>query len=59
MKAVQQSQHVLEMDPAFTGAYLMLAEGYVLQHKWDEALAAYAKISNFPQAVAAGVAYIG
>ena len=58
IKAVQQSQHVLEMDPSFTGAYLMMADGYVLQHKWNEALAAYAKINNYPQAVAVGVTYV-
>ena len=58
VKAVQQSQHVLDMDPSFTGVYMLMAEGFVLQHRWDEALAAYAKINNFPQDVAVGVAYI-
>lgn len=58
VKAVQQSRHVLDMDPSFTGVYMLMADGYALQHKWDEALAAYAKINNFPQDVAVGVAYI-
>ena len=58
VKAVQQSQHVLEMDSSFNGAYLMMAEGYVLQHRWHDALVAYEKINNYPQAVAVGVAYV-
>jgi tetratricopeptide (TPR) repeat protein len=46
------------MDPSFNGAYLLMAEGFVLQHKPTEALAAYAKIDNSPQDVAVGIAYI-
>ena len=42
-KTVAQSQRVLEMDPAFTGAYLYVARGYELQGKWPEAIAAYAQ----------------
>jgi Tfp pilus assembly protein PilF len=44
--AVAQSQHVLEMDPNFTGAYLMLAGGYALQHKWEDAIAALEKAKD-------------
>ena len=40
-KAVAQSKRVLEMDPAFTGAYLYVARGYELQGKWPETIAAY------------------
>ncbi|HKW17270.1 MAG TPA: winged helix-turn-helix domain-containing protein [Terriglobales bacterium] len=57
-KAVEQSQHVLEMDPSFSGAYLMMANGYVLEGEWDEALAALKRVNNYPQDVEAGVAYI-
>src|SRR5581483_1472169 len=57
-KAVQQSQHVLEMDPSFSGGYLMMAYGYILQKKWNEALAVLGKINNYPEDVAAAVAYI-
>ena len=35
-----------------------MAEGFVLQPEWNEALAVYAKINNSPQDVAVGVAYI-
>jgi TolB-like protein/DNA-binding winged helix-turn-helix (wHTH) protein/Tfp pilus assembly protein PilF len=57
-KAVEQSKHVLEMDPSFSGAYLMMASGYIVQRDWDDALAALKNINNYPQDVEAGVAYI-
>src|SRR5262249_8822360 len=58
-KAVAQSQHVLEMDPNFTGAYLLLSRGYELQGKWEEAMAALEKAkAPYPHAYLAGVAYI-
>lgn len=58
-KAVAQSQHVLEMDPHFTGAYLLLARGYELQRKWPEAIAAFEKAkAEYPHAYFAGMAYI-
>lgn len=59
VKAVQQSQHVQEMDPSFTGAYLLMAQGYVLQHKWDDAAAALEKAkSAYPHAYLTGIAYL-
>jgi TolB-like protein/DNA-binding winged helix-turn-helix (wHTH) protein/Tfp pilus assembly protein PilF len=58
-KAVAQSQHVLEMDPNFTGAYTMLAGGYALQGKWEEAIAALDKAkADYSQVYFAEKAYI-
>jgi TolB-like protein/Tfp pilus assembly protein PilF len=58
-KAVAQSLHVLEMDPNFTGAYLMLASGYELQGKWPEARAALEKAKEgYPHDYFAAMAYI-
>lgn len=52
-----QSRHVLEMDPAFTGAYLFVASGYELQGKWPEAIAAYEQVKDsYGAAYLAGVA---
>lgn len=59
IKAEAQSQHVLEMDPNFTGAYTMLAGGYELQGKWSEALAALEKAkSEYPRVYFAEKAYV-
>ena len=59
-KAVSQSEHVLEMDPNFTGAYLLLARGYELQGKWEDAAAAIEKAkAAYPHAYLAGMAYLG
>src|SRR5215467_9076464 len=59
-KAVAQSQHVLEMDPSFTGAYLLLARGYELEGKWEDAIASTEKAKPaYPHAYFAGMAYIG
>ena len=58
-KAVAQSQHVLEMDPSFTGAYLLLARGYELEGKWEDAIASTEKVkAAYPQAYSANIAYI-
>ena len=58
-KAVVQSQHVLEMDPNFTGAYTMLAGGYALEGKWEEAIAALEKAkADYSQVYFAEKAYI-
>ncbi len=58
-KAVEQSQRVLVMDPAFTGAYLWLARGYELQAKWSDAIAAYEHArDSYRLAYLAGVAHI-
>lgn len=58
-KAVAQSEHVLQMDGDFTGAYLMLAAGYELQGRWSEAAAALQRVKTaYPHAYFAGVAYI-
>jgi len=58
-KAVSQSQHVLEMDPSFTGAYLFVASGYELEGKWDDAIAAMEKAkAAYPHAYFASMAYI-
>jgi len=58
-KAVAQSQHVLEMDPSFTGAYLLLARGYELEGKWEDAIASTEKAkAAYPQAYSANIAYI-
>jgi TolB-like protein/DNA-binding winged helix-turn-helix (wHTH) protein/Tfp pilus assembly protein PilF len=58
-KAVAQSQHVLEMDPSVTGAYIMLAGGYELQGKWTEATAAITKIkASYPHVYFPEIAYI-
>lgn len=57
-KAVVQSKRVLEMDPAFTGAYLYVARGYELQGKWPEAIAAYEKTKDvYNVGYLAGVAH--
>jgi TolB-like protein/DNA-binding winged helix-turn-helix (wHTH) protein/Tfp pilus assembly protein PilF len=45
-KTVQQSKRVLEMEPAFNGAYLFMAYGYELQGKWGEAIAAYERVKG-------------
>jgi len=59
-KSVAQSQHVLEMDPSFTGAYLLMARGYELEGKWEDAIAAIEKAKPaYPHAYFAGMAYIG
>ncbi len=59
VKAVEQSRHVLEMDPAFTGAYLMLAGGYELQGEWKEELAAIKRAKGlYPGAYFGTVAYV-
>ena len=56
-KAVAQSQRVLEMDPAFTGAYLFVARGYELQGNWPAAIAAYEQArANYAVACLGGVA---
>jgi TolB-like protein/DNA-binding winged helix-turn-helix (wHTH) protein/Tfp pilus assembly protein PilF len=58
-KAVAQSEHVLQMDPNFTGAYLMLAAGYELQGKWSQAISALENVkAAYPHAYFAGIAYI-
>src|SRR5690242_8151245 len=58
-KAVAQSEHVLQMDPNFTGAYLMLAAGYELQDKWSQAISALENVkATYPHAYFAGIAYI-
>jgi len=58
-KAEAQSQHVLEMDPHFMGAYTMLAGAYERQGKWAEALAALEKAkSAYPRVYFAEKAYI-
>ena len=57
--AVAQSQHVLEMDPNFTGAYLLLARGYELESKWEDAIAAMEKAkAAYPQGYLESIAYI-
>jgi TolB-like protein/DNA-binding winged helix-turn-helix (wHTH) protein/Tfp pilus assembly protein PilF len=57
-KAVEQSERVLELDPAFTGAYLYVARGYELERKWPEAIAAFEKTKGVYQAAyLAGVAH--
>ena len=57
--AVAQSQHVLEMDPTVTGAYIMLAEGYELQGKWSEATEAITKTKDaYPHEYFPEIAYI-
>lgn len=59
VKAVQQGQHVLAMDPSFTGVYLLMAQGYVLQHEWDDAAAALEKAKPaYPHAYLTGIAYL-
>jgi TolB-like protein/DNA-binding winged helix-turn-helix (wHTH) protein len=59
VKAVAQSQHVLDMDPSLTGAYIMLARGYELQNKWPEAIAAIEKTkTSYPQVYFTEMAYI-
>jgi len=56
-KTLAQSKRVLEMDPAFTGAYLFVARGYELQGKWPEAIAAYEQArGSYGKAYLAGVA---
>jgi TolB-like protein/DNA-binding winged helix-turn-helix (wHTH) protein/Tfp pilus assembly protein PilF len=58
-KAVEQAKHVLEMDPSFTGAYLLLARGYELQAKWADAIASLEKAKGlYPHAYFAGLAYL-
>ncbi|MEY2412758.1 MAG: hypothetical protein QOD84_1364 [Acidobacteriaceae bacterium] len=58
-KAVEQSKRVLEMDPVFIGAYLMLARGYELQGNWTLALAAIEHTKEqYLQAYLSNVAYI-
>ena len=58
-KAIEQSKHVLEMDPSFTGAYLMLARGYELEGKWPEAMKALENAKGlYPHAYITGVAYL-
>ena len=58
-QAIEQSKHVLEMDPSFTGAYLMLARGYELEGKWPEAMKALEKAKGlYPHAYITGVAYL-
>ena len=57
-KTVAQSKRVLEMDPAFTGAYLYVARGYELQGKWPEAIAAYGQArGSYGVQYLAGVAH--
>jgi tetratricopeptide (TPR) repeat protein len=57
--AVAQSQHVLEMDPTVTGAYIMLAAGYELEGKWPEATAAITKTkASYPHDYFPEIAYI-
>ena len=57
-KTIQQSKRVLEMDPAFTGAYGILASGYELKGQWSEAIAAYEHVKEFNKGwYLAGVAY--
>ncbi len=57
-KTLAQSKRVLEMDPAFTGAYLYVARGYELQGKWPEAIAAYEQARDTYEAqYLAGVAH--
>ena len=57
-KTVAQSKRVLEMDPAFTGAYLYVARGYELQGKWPQAIAAYEQArGSYGVAYLAGVAH--
>jgi TolB-like protein/DNA-binding winged helix-turn-helix (wHTH) protein len=57
-KTIAQSQRVLEMDPAFTGAYLYIARGYELEGKWPEAIAAFEQArDSYGAAYLAGVAH--
>jgi tetratricopeptide (TPR) repeat protein len=57
-KTIAQSQRVLEMDPAFTGAYTFVARGYEQQGKWPEAIAAYEQAKGaYGKAYLAGVAH--
>ncbi|MGA3040091.1 MAG: winged helix-turn-helix domain-containing protein [Bryobacteraceae bacterium] len=57
-KTLAQSKRVLEMDPAFTGAYLFVARGYELQGKWPEAIAAYEQARDaYREPYLAGVAH--
>ncbi len=56
---MKQSQHVLEMDPSFTGAYLMLGRGYELQGKWQDAIAAFEHgKGQYRRGYLAGMAYV-
>ncbi len=57
-KTLDQSKRVLEMDPAFTGAYLYVARGYELQGKWPEAIAAFEQArDSYGVVCLAGVAH--
>jgi Tfp pilus assembly protein PilF len=58
-KAVEQSKHVLEMDPTFSGAYLMETAGYQEQGLWPEAIEALEPLQTaYPRAYRTGLAYI-
>jgi tetratricopeptide (TPR) repeat protein len=57
-KTIEQSKRVLEMDPAFIGAYGILASGYELKGQWPEAIAAYEHVKDFHKGwYLSGVAY--
>jgi len=57
-KTLKQAERVLEMDSAFTGAYLYVARGYELQGKWPEAIAAYEKLRDvYGRGYLSGVAH--
>jgi tetratricopeptide (TPR) repeat protein len=58
-KAVEQGKHVLDMDPNFTGAYLLIALGYEEQGKWPEAVSAYDRSrEQYPADYLPAVAYV-
>lgn len=58
VRAVEQSKHVLEMDPTFTGAFLFEGTGYQEQGKWSEAIAAYERAqAAYPGAYRVSLAY--
>jgi len=45
-KALEQSNRVLKMDPAFNGSYLFIARSYEAQKNWPEAIAAFEKTKS-------------
>ena len=57
-KTLKQAGRVLEMDPAFIGAYLYVARGYELQGKWSDAIAAYERTKDvYGRGYLAGLAH--
>jgi Tfp pilus assembly protein PilF len=58
-KAVEQGKHVLEMDPNFTGAYLLIALGYEEQGNWPEAISVYDRSrEQYPTDYLPAMAYV-